>query len=76
MPTVLVVEDEAAIAELIALNLRHAGFEVTLAETADQASAAIAAELPDHCRSLSKGATPRDNTKSKAPGSFRSSARL
>ncbi|MBK7616215.1 MAG: phosphate regulon transcriptional regulator PhoB [Vitreoscilla sp.] len=47
MPTVLVVEDEAAIAELIALNLRHAGFEVTLAETADQASAAIAAELPD-----------------------------
>ena len=44
---VLVVEDEAAIAELIALNLRHAGFEVTLAETADQAMAAIAAELPD-----------------------------
>lgn len=47
MPTVLVVEDEAAIAELIALNLRHAGFDVTLAESADQASAAIAAELPD-----------------------------
>ena len=47
MPTVLVVEDEAAIAELIALNLRHAGFDVTLAESADQATAAIAAELPD-----------------------------
>jgi DNA-binding response OmpR family regulator len=34
---VLVVEDEAAIAELIAINLRHAGFEVTLAADADQA---------------------------------------
>ena len=29
MSRVLVVEDEMAIAELIALNLRHAGFEVT-----------------------------------------------
>lgn len=48
MPTtVLVVEDEQAIAELIALNLRHAGFEVTLAETADQAQAAIDGVLPD-----------------------------
>ena len=28
MPTILVVEDESAIAELIALNLRHAGFEL------------------------------------------------
>ena len=47
MPTVLVVEDESAIAELIAINLRHAGFEVTLAETADQALAAVGAVLPD-----------------------------
>ena len=47
MPTVLVVEDESAIAELIAINLRHAGFEVTLAETADQALAAVDAVLPD-----------------------------
>jgi two-component system phosphate regulon response regulator PhoB len=47
MPTVLVVEDESAIAELIAINLRHAGFEVTLAETADQAQVAIDAVLPD-----------------------------
>ena len=31
MSSILVVEDETAIAELIALNLRHAGFEVTLA---------------------------------------------
>jgi two-component system, OmpR family, phosphate regulon response regulator PhoB len=47
MPTVLVVEDEAAIAELIAINLRHAGFEVTLAENADQAMVAVDAVLPD-----------------------------
>jgi len=47
MPTVLVVEDESAIGELIAINLRHAGFEVTLAETADQATAAVDAVLPD-----------------------------
>ncbi len=30
MSRVLVVEDEPAIAELIALNLRHAGHEVTI----------------------------------------------
>src|SRR6185436_20150650 len=47
MPTVLVVEDEAAIAELVAINLRHAGFEVTLAENADQANVAVDAVLPD-----------------------------
>ncbi|MBQ0961393.1 phosphate regulon transcriptional regulator PhoB [Ideonella sp. 4Y11] len=47
MTTILVVEDEIAIAELIALNLRHAGFEVTLAETAEQAQAAVDAVLPD-----------------------------
>lgn len=47
MPTVLVVEDESAIAELIAINLRHAGFEVTLAETADQALVAVDGVLPD-----------------------------
>jgi two-component system phosphate regulon response regulator PhoB len=47
MSSVLVVEDESAIAELIAINLRHAGFEVTLAETADQATAAVDAVLPD-----------------------------
>lgn len=47
MSRVLVVEDEAAIAELISLNLRHAGHEVTLAATADQAQAAVDGELPD-----------------------------
>ena len=47
MSQVLVVEDEAAIAELISLNLRHAGYEVTLAATAEQAQAAIDGVLPD-----------------------------
>ena len=47
MNGVLVVEDEAAIAELIAMNLRHAGFEVTLAATADQARLEIDRVLPD-----------------------------
>ena len=47
MSQVLVVEDEAAIAELIALNLRHAGYEVKLAETADAAQAAVDRVLPD-----------------------------
>ncbi|WP_127997577.1 phosphate regulon transcriptional regulator PhoB [Piscinibacter defluvii] len=47
MSQVLVVEDEAAIAELIALNLRHAGYEVTVAATAEQAQAAIDGVLPD-----------------------------
>jgi two-component system phosphate regulon response regulator PhoB len=47
MSTVLVVEDESAIAELIAINLRHAGHEVTLAATAEQAQAALSPVLPD-----------------------------
>ena len=42
MSQILVVEDEAAIAELISLNLRHAGYEVTLAANAEQAQAAHA----------------------------------
>ena len=47
MSTVLVVEDEAAIGELIAINLRHAGFEVTLAADADIAQREVDRELPD-----------------------------
>ena len=47
MSLVLVVEDEAAIAELISINLRHAGYDVTIASTADQAQAAVDAVLPD-----------------------------
>jgi two-component system phosphate regulon response regulator PhoB len=45
--TVLVVEDEAAIAELIRLHLRHAGHEVTVAADAEQAQAAVDRVLPD-----------------------------
>ena len=41
------VEDEAAIAELIAINLRHAGHTVTLAVDAEQAQAAVDDVLPD-----------------------------
>ena len=47
MSRILVVEDEAAIAELVSLNLRHAGYEVTIAATSDQARAAVDAALPD-----------------------------
>ena len=47
MSSVLVVEDESAIAELIAINLRHAGFEVVLASDADSASRAVDRVLPD-----------------------------
>jgi two-component system, OmpR family, phosphate regulon response regulator PhoB len=44
---VLVVEDESAIAELIAINVRHAGHDVTIAGTAEQAQQAISGALPD-----------------------------
>ena len=47
MSRVLVVEDESAIAELIGINLRHAGYEVTIAGTADQAQREVDAMLPD-----------------------------
>ena len=47
MSLVLVVEDEEAIAELIAINLRHSGFEVEIAVNAEQALAAVDRVLPD-----------------------------
>ena len=47
MSRVLVVEDETAIAELISINLRHAGHEVTVAERAEQAQSEIDRVLPD-----------------------------
>jgi two-component system, OmpR family, phosphate regulon response regulator PhoB len=47
MSAILVVEDEAAIAELIAINLRHAGYQVQVAGTASAAQAAVDAALPD-----------------------------
>jgi len=47
MARILVVEDEPAIAELISINLRHVGHEVTAANDAVQAQAAVDAVLPD-----------------------------
>ena len=47
MTRVLLVEDEAAIAELVAINLRHAGFEVSVASDAATAQASVDRLLPD-----------------------------
>jgi two-component system phosphate regulon response regulator PhoB len=47
MSRILVVEDESAIAELISINLRHAGFEVTLAGSASAAQYEVDRVLPD-----------------------------
>lgn len=47
MSRILVVEDESAIAELISINLRHAGFEVTIAGSATQAQYEVDRVLPD-----------------------------
>jgi two-component system phosphate regulon response regulator PhoB len=47
MSRVLVVEDEAAIAELIGINLRHAGHEVVVASDAVQAQGEVDRVLPD-----------------------------
>ena len=47
MSAVLVVEDESAIAELIAINLRHAGYEVTIATDSDAAQREVDRVLPD-----------------------------
>ncbi|MFZ1712880.1 MAG: response regulator, partial [Nitrosomonas sp.] len=45
--TVLVVEDEPAIQELISYNLRNAGYVSLSAETAEQAIAMVNEVLPD-----------------------------
>jgi two-component system phosphate regulon response regulator PhoB len=47
MSAILVVEDESAIAELISINLRHAGFEVVVAADAEAAQRAVDQVLPD-----------------------------
>lgn len=47
MPAVLVVEDEPAIAELIAVNLRHNGFRTTWAMDSASAEREIEASVPD-----------------------------
>jgi two-component system phosphate regulon response regulator PhoB len=45
--TVLVVEDEPQIQELVAVNLEHYGHRVLRAASAEEAETAIRAELPD-----------------------------
>jgi len=45
--TVLVVEDEPQIQELVAVNLEHFGHEVLRASSAEEAEAAIRVALPD-----------------------------
>jgi len=47
MGRILVVEDEPAIAELIALHLRHEGHEVRVAESSPAAQQALLEQLPD-----------------------------
>ncbi|MFY8042083.1 MAG: phosphate regulon transcriptional regulator PhoB [Rhodoferax sp.] len=47
MPAILVVEDEAAIAELIAVNLRHNGFRPTWALDSQSAQRELDALVPD-----------------------------
>lgn len=47
MPAVLVVEDEPAIAELVAVNLRHNGFRTTWAMDSASAQREIDAAVPD-----------------------------
>jgi two-component system, OmpR family, phosphate regulon response regulator PhoB len=46
-PRILVVEDEPAIAELIAVNLQHGGFEVFVAQDSVTAQRELDAVLPD-----------------------------
>ncbi|MBP7566355.1 MAG: phosphate regulon transcriptional regulator PhoB [Burkholderiaceae bacterium] len=46
-PRVLIVEDESAIAELIAVNLRHNGFEPIWSEDGESAQRELDAVLPD-----------------------------
>ncbi len=47
LPLVLIVEDEPAIAELIAINLRHHGFTPLCVEDGDSAQRALAEQTPD-----------------------------
>ncbi len=47
LPRILIVEDEPAIAELIAVNLRHGGFNVAVAQDSVTAQREIDAVLPD-----------------------------
>lgn len=46
-PRILIVEDEPAIAELVAVNLRHNGFQPVWAEDGESAQRELDAVLPD-----------------------------
>ena len=46
-PRVLIVEDESSIAELVAVNLRHNGFDPVCADNGEAAQREIDAVLPD-----------------------------
>ena len=47
MPRILVIDDDAAIAELVAVNLEMAGYEVTQAEDGIKGQALTIQLLPD-----------------------------
>lgn len=47
MVRILVVEDEPAIAELVAINLKHAGFDCVVVDNADSAQHEVDSILPD-----------------------------
>lgn len=47
LPRILIVEDEPAIAELIAVNLRHGGFDPVVAQDSVTAQRELDATLPD-----------------------------
>lgn len=46
-PAILVVEDEPAVQELVVISLKHAGFVVTRASSAEEAESVIRTSLPD-----------------------------
>jgi len=47
IPTILIVEDEPAIQELLAINLKHGGFDVIRAGSAEEGLSFIRSALPD-----------------------------
>jgi two-component system phosphate regulon response regulator PhoB len=46
-PYILIVEDEAAIAELVSINLRHSGFECEVAIDSAEAQSMVFERMPD-----------------------------
>jgi DNA-binding response OmpR family regulator len=46
-PTILVVDDDPDLRELVGMRLWHSGFSVTIARNGDDAVAALAEQLPD-----------------------------